>query len=517
MHGLLYISCRVHKGEYMNNKYIGIVVACMVSCCLHIVAQEHPKREFRGVWLPTAWQSRYAEHTVEENKKQLIELLDVLQATGINAVIFQVRPQADAFYPSTLEPWSRHLTGRAGKAPSPEWDPLQFIIEQCHDRNMELHAWINPYRVTLSAQEKLPKEHLYYRKPELFVRYNGKLYFDPGLPAARAHILAVVDDIVARYDVDAIHLDDYFYPYPVQDEKFPDDASYSLYGNGMQRDEWRRYNVNQLISAMHELLLHSSKPWVRLGISPFGIYRNKKSWNEGSDTNGLQCYDDMYADVLLWARNGWIDYLIPQLYWTLQNKNANYDTLVRWWNQSDLGSCHLYIGQDLSRSCNTPDVVPGKNQLERKIELSRYLDCVDGDCLWFGYQLAEEYRSFAAFLSQNYYATPALLPAYTHLDPVLPKEVASLKAKRTPYGYMLEWKPRKTRDEKQRQIAFVVYRFEDGETIDLSSAKAIQTVTRNTAFLLPYKDGSQEYVYVVTAIDRYNNESPRGKRIRVLL
>lgn len=234
------------------------------------------QEEFRGVWLPTAWQSRYAEHTVEENKKQLIELLDVLQATGINAVIFQVRPQADAFYPSTLEPWSRHFTGRAGKAPSPEWDPLQFIIEQCHDRNMELHAWINPYRVTLSAQEKLPKEHLYYRKPELFVRYNGKLYFDPGLPAARAHILAVVDDIVARYDVDAIHLDDYFYPYPVQDEKFPDDASYSLYGNGMQRDEWRRYNVNQLISAMHELLLHSSKPWVRLGISPFGIYRNKK-------------------------------------------------------------------------------------------------------------------------------------------------------------------------------------------------------------------------------------------------
>ena len=501
----------------MNSKCVGFVVACMVSCCLHIAAQEHPKREFRGVWLPTAWQSRYAENCTEENKSQIVELLDVLQATGINAVIFQVRPQADAFYPSQLEPWSRHLTGTAGEAPSPGWDPLQFIIEQCHERNMELHAWINPYRVTLSANETLPDGHIYYREPQLFVRYNGKLYFDPGLPDARAHILAVINDIVTRYDIDAIHLDDYFYPYPVKGENFPDDASYARYGKGMKRDEWRRNNVNQLISAIHELLLHSRKPWVRLGISPFGIYRNKQSWNGGSDTNGLQCYDDMYADVLLWAANGWIDYVVPQLYWTLQNKNANYDILVRWWNRCDLGSCHLYIGQDLSRSYNTPDVVPHKSQIERKIELSRYLDNVKGDCLWFGYQLAEEYRHLALMLSRSYYATPALLPAYTHRDKILPKEVASLKAKHTPYGYMLEWKPRKTRDEKQRQVAFAIYRFAENEEVDLTSAAALQAVTRNTAYLLPYKDGSQKYVYVVTAIDRYHNESPKGKRINVLL
>ncbi len=501
----------------MSNKYIGATIALVVVCCFHICAQEHPKREFRGAWLPTAWQSRYVERTVEENKAQLIELLDVLQATGINAVIFQVRPQADAFYPSTLEPWSRHLTGKAGKAPSPEWDPLQFIIEQCHDRNMELHAWINPYRVTLSADEKLPKNHLYYREPQLFVRYNGKLYFDPGLPEARAHILAVVDDIVTRYDVDAIHLDDYFYPYPVRGEKFPDDESYARYGKGKKRDEWRRQNVNLLIESLHRLLLRSAKPWVRLGISPFGIYRNKTSWSEGSNTNGLQCYDDMYADVLLWATNGWIDYIVPQLYWTFQNENANYDTLVRWWNACDLGRCHLYIGQSLSRSCDTPDIVPYKSQMGRKIELSRYLDNVKGDCLWFGYQLAEEHRDYAALLSRSYYASPALLPAYTHRDSTQPKEVASLKARHTPYGYMLEWKPRKTRDEKQKQIAFAIYRFAEGEPIDLDSANALQAVTRNTAYLLPYKNGSQKYVYVVTAIDRYNNESPKGKKIKVLL
>lgn len=494
-----------------------VALLCMMCGVLYGWSAEHPKREFRGVWLPTAWQTQFVERDCEANRTALRELLDRLSAVGVNVVIFQVRPQADAFYNSSLEPWSRHLTGRAGVAPVPYWDPLAFMIEECHERNMELHAWINPYRVTLSADERLPSDHLYYKEPGLFVRYDGRIYFDPGVPRARQHILDVIRDIADRYDIDGLHMDDYFYPYPVGGKAFDDDASYARYGGKMKRSDWRRANVDALVSSVRDVLAELKKTWISFGVSPFGIYRNRSSWEGGSATSGLQAYDDLYADVLRWASEGWIDYVIPQLYWTVENSKASYDELIRWWSRQNLGDCHLYIGQDLARSFDAPDLAAGSCQLKRKIELSRYLDHVQGNCYWYGYQFQGDYASAGLLLSRDFYGCPSLLPAYDHIDGRRPNEVSSVKVKHTSYGYMLEWKPRKTRDERMRQVAFAVYRFGADETVDLSRGDALVAVTRNTAYLLPYRDGSHRYVYVVTAINRFHNESAEGRRICVSL
>ena len=292
-----------------------ILAATAAAAALSVAVAQAPKHEFRGAWLHTVFQGQYKNQNTEQNKAYLIGQLDSLRKVGVNAVIFQVRPQSDAFYASELEPWSRYLTD-GGNAPRPFWDPLQFMIEQCHERGMELHAWLNPYRVTSNSKQTLPQNHIYHRHPERFIRYDGKLYFDPGQPENREFIGAVVDDIVARYDVDGIHFDDYFYPYPVKGKEFGDDASYRRYGNGMDRGDWRRHNVDLLIEDLHRRIA-AAKPWVRFGISPFGIWRNQSSDSRGSRTSGLQNYDALYADVLLWEEEGWIDYLLPQLYWEL--------------------------------------------------------------------------------------------------------------------------------------------------------------------------------------------------------
>ena len=459
---------------------------------------EHPKREFRGAWIHTVGQSRYMEMNRDAMQDYFDQMLDSLQHIGINAVIFQVRPTADAFYRSELEPWSKYLTGKQGVAPEPLWDPLQYMIEQCHARNMELHAWLNPYRVGTNADEPLAASHIYHKHPEWFVRYGRQLYFDPGLPECRRFIGRVVDDIVSRYDVDAIHMDDYFYPYPIAGSEFPDENSYARYGNGMDRGDWRRENVNALIKELHEII-KSRKPWVRFGISPFGIYRNQK----------------LYADVLLWTRNGWVDYMLPQLYWEIGHQAACVETLIYWWNNHANGR-HLYIGQDVARTMNATDVNPIYTQLNHKMQLSRYLDHVGGNCFWPGYSLLENYKGIADDLKGYYHAVPSLIPAYTFIDSKAPDEVKGLKAKWTPEGYELQWKRKKTDDEMQKQIYFCVYRFAPSEDICLCDASHLVAVTRDTKILLPYKHGTRQYVYVVTAVDRMHNES-KGKIKKVKL
>ena len=447
---------------------------------------EHPKREFRGAWIHTVGQSRYMEMNRDAMQDYFDQMLDSLQHIGINAVIFQVRPTADAFYRSELEPWSKYLTGKQGVAPEPLWDPLQYMIEQCHARNMELHAWLNPYRVGTNADEPLAASHIYHKHPEWFVRYGRQLYFDPGLPECRRFIGRVVDDIVSRYDVDAIHMDDYFYPYPIAGSEFPDENSYARYGNGMDRGDWRRENVNALIKEL-----------------------------DGSATNGLQNYDQLYADVLLWTRNGWVDYMLPQLYWEIGHQAACVETLIYWWNNHANGR-HLYIGQDVARTMNATDVNPIYTQLNHKMQLSRYLDHVGGNCFWPGYSLLENYKGIADDLKGYYHAVPSLIPAYTFIDSKAPDEVKGLKAKWTPEGYELQWKRKKTDDEMQKQIYFCVYRFAPSEDICLCDASHLVAVTRDTKFLLPYKLGTRQYVYVVTAVDRMHNES-KGKIKKVKL
>lgn len=496
---------------YLMKRTIFFITLLIFCFNAYVFPQQAPKREFRGAWIQTVFQPQYQKMDRDRMQCYFIDMLDKLQKTGINAVIFQVRPMADAFYPSDLEPWSRFLTGQQGKAPSPFWDPMKFLIDECHARNMEFHAWLNPYRVASQATEPLAVTHIAHKHPEWLVQYGKQLVFDPGLPGPREFICDVVKDIVKRYDVDAIHMDDYFYPYPVNGMPFPDDASYAKYGKGTDRNTWRRNNVNILIEELNKSIKHI-KPWVRFGISPFGIYRNAKSDPDGSDTNGLQNYDDLYADVLLWTRMGWIDYLLPQLYWEIGHKAACSEKLIYWWNRHANGR-HLYIGQDVKRTLNAPDYSESGTQLERKMQLNRSFENISGICFWPASELIDNYGNIDTYLQDKYFTTPALIPAYTRISDKTPKEVRRLKARWTSQGYVLEWKqPRGRRNKIQYPVYYCIYRFRKDEPVNLSDPSHIQAITRDTGYKLPYLKGNDSWVYIVTSVDRIHNESKKGKK-----
>lgn len=469
-------------------------------------SSRYPKREFRAAWMQTV-HGQYRGLPTEESKQSLIDQLNSLQAAGINAIIFQVRPEADALYPSQLEPWSRFLTGVQGQAPEPYWDPMAFMIEECHKRAMEFHAWINPYRVKTTLKSKLAPGHIYNTHPEWFVTYGDQMFFDPALPESRRHICEVITDILSRYDVDAIHMDDYFYPYPVKGIEFPDDESFARYGGGFtDRGDWRRSNVNVLIKKIHETV-RAVKPWVKFGVSPFGIYRNEKNDPLGSKTNGLQNYDDLYADVLLWAREGWIDYNIPQLYWQIGHPVADYETLVHWWAKN-AENRPLFIGQSVMNTVNNVDLQnPSINQLPRKMALQRSYQTIGGSCQWPAGSVVENAGNYRDALIAEYHKYPALPPVFDFMDNKAPDKVRKLKPVWTDDGYMLFWTAPKYKDEMNRAVQYVVYRFDSKEKTDISDPSHIVAITRDGFYKLPYENGKANYRYVVTALDRLHNES----------
>ncbi|HCC85504.1 MAG TPA: hypothetical protein DEQ06_02710 [Porphyromonadaceae bacterium] len=472
-----------------------------------------PKREFRGAWIQTVGQSRYRQMNSAAMKHYLSEMVRKLDEAGINAVIFQIRPEADAFYKSDLEPWSRFLTGEQGKAPDdPSFDPLSFLVEECHRRGMELHAWLNPYRVKTNLNNPLAENHLYWRNPERFIQYGNQLFFDPGLPENRGFICEVVRDIVSRYDVDAIHMDDYFYPYPIAGTPFPDDKSFQMYAASQgfspsQRGDWRRNNVNLLIQQI-QYTIAGTKPWVRFGISPFGIYRNKRNDPDGSDTNGLQNYDDLYADIRLWVEKGWIDYNLPQLYWETGHRAADYTTLLHWWNAHNYQR-HLYIGQDLKRSID-------KNELHAKIRLSREMAFVHGNCYWYGYQILDNFEGVADVLKTDIHRAKALVPAYTHMHDGRPGAVKKLTEVFTEDMHFLSWEHAGDTTNPEAAQKYVVYRFGHKEKVDTNRSEHILQVTPYNFFVLPYEGGEKKYTYVVTALDAFGNES-KEKKIKIKL
>lgn len=510
----------------INLKFLVLLlIILMVSCRssqqgVRFADVKSPKREFRGAWLSTAWQSRYKTMTPNQMKQYFSESLDKLQAMGINAVIFQVRPQADAFYKSKYEPWSAHLSGQQGVAPANGFDPLACLIEECHKRNIELHAWLNPYRVTTSNNDKLASNHVYYTNPDKFVTYGGKIYFNPGEEFSRNFVCKVVEDILLHYDVDAIHMDDYFYPYPIAGEAFPDRdtflRTYKQRGfNINQQDDWRRDNVSLLVKEIKDVIMNT-KPWVRFGISPFGIYRNKRSTPDasGSNTNGLQNYDDLYADIKLWVEKGWIDYNMPQLYWEIGHKSADYLTLLDWWAKNNFDQ-PLYIGEDVERTMKS--IPPyDTNQLNEKIYKARAYPQVSGFSMWPAYSLLDNYNNVANELSNQYFEYPSLIPAYTHMYDKHPKKVRNLKTEYTPSAHLLKWTSNHRPDDPITAQYYVVYRFEKGEHVDIDNAEKIVAITRDTQYQLPYEGSKNKYVYVVTSVDRFHNESkPEKKKVKI--
>lgn len=492
-----------------------VLLVCSSFC---FAAQNLPKREFRGVWMHTI-NGDYMGKSQNEFKAYLINQLNTLQNAGINAVLFQVRPEADAFYPSKYEPWSRFLTGTQGV--SPGWDPMAFVIEECHKRCMEFHAWVNPYRVQLNINTKLDPSHVYYQHPEWFVVYGNQRFFNPGLPQCRDFINKVMKDIITRYDVDAIHMDDYFYPYPIAGKEFQDEEAFKAYGIPAgfadEKDNWRRNNVNMLIRDLHQMI-RETKPWVKFGVSPFGIYRNKKNASDGigSETNGLQNYDQLYADVLLWIRNGWVDYNIPQVYWEIGNKAADHEILVNWWAAYAYDR-PLFIGQDVERTVKAADLNnPQISQIPRKMYLSRNTQNVAGNCFWSGKALLENPGNYLGALTKVYQAYPALPPVFTFMDDKAPKAVRSLKARWTEDGYILMWREPKAKEEMDKANNYCIYRFENKEKVNLDDASKIIAVTKDCFYKLPYDEGKVKYRYVVTALDRLHNESKvKSKKVKL--
>ena len=475
----------------------------------------YPKREFRAAWIQSV-NGQFRGMPTEKLKQNLIGQLNSLQKAGINAIIFQVRPEADALYASRLEPWSRFLTGVQGKAPEPYWDPMQFMIDECHKRGMEFHAWINPYRTKTTLKSELAPNHVYNIHPEWFVTYGDQLYFDPALPESRRHICMVVSDIVSRYDVDAIHMDDYFYPYPIKGKDFPDDASFARFGGGFSnKGDWRRSNVNVLIKKLHETI-REIKPWVKFGVSPFGIYRNESSDPLGSKTKGLQNYDDLYADVLLWAREGWIDYNIPQIYWHIGHPVADYETLVKWWARNTENR-PLFIGQSVMNTVQNADPKnPSINQLPRKMALQRAYQTIGGSCQWPASAVVENVGKYRDALIAEYHKYPALPPVFDFIDNEAPAKVRKMKPVWTEDGYILFWTATKYKEEMNRAVQYVVYRFNDKEKVNIDDPSHIVAITRDNFYKLPYEDGKTKYRYVVTALDRLHNESKSvGKKIKL--
>ncbi len=483
----------------------------LVSMLMHFQFSfsANAKREFRGAWIQCV-NGQFTGMGTEQMKKDLTYQLDELKKDGVNAIIFQVRPECDALYESKIEPWSRFLTGKQGKAPYPYWDPLAWMIAECHKRGMELHAWINPFRAKTKATNDLAVNHIAMCKPGNVFAYDGLLILNPGLQENRDYICAVVKDIVSRYDVDGIHLDDYFYPYPVPGQVIPDDADFRENNNGFNnKADWRRDNVNLFVKQLYETV-HKEKPWVKLGISPFGIYRNRKSApNIGSMTNGLQNYDDLYADVLMWINNGWLDYCVPQIYWEIGNKAADYQTLIKWWNQY-AGKRPLYIGEDVERTVKYPDLHnPDINQMPAKYKLHDEMRNVCGTVLWYSRAVVDNIGNYQTVLRNSYWKHIALQPLMPFIDDEAPKKAKGLKAVDIDNEKILFWKKPKGKGWKDEAVRYVVYSFDEDENLDISDPSKILDVTDNTFLKLPkmIQGDKRKRIYIVTALDRMGNES----------
>lgn len=463
-----------------------------------------PKREFRGAWIQCV-NGQFQNIGTTKMQQTLAYQLDELQKDGANAIIFQVRPECDALYESSLEPWSHFLTGEQGKAPSPYWDPLQWMIDECHKRGMELHAWINPYRAKTKTAHTLAANHVCVQYPERAFEYDGLMVLNPAMQENRDYICTIVEDILTRYDVDGLHIDDYFYPYPVAGVPIPDDAQYEAARDEWpDRGDWRRHQVDLLIEQLYTTI-HRVKPWVKFGVSPFGIYRN-----EGK-IKGLQNYDDLYADMLLWIDRGWVDYTVPQLYWQIGHPTADYAELIRWW--SDHASARpLYIGEDVERSVKYSDLQNAqRNQLPAKMQL--HSDClgVKGTVLWYAKVAVDNIGNYGTSLRNTYWRTPALQPLMPHLDNKAPNKVRKLKVIDVGQQQVLCWTAPKGSRWDDVAMKYVIYCFKKGEDLDTDDPSHIVAITTDTHYELPQLEPGK-YVWLVTALDRLQNESKGVKK-----
>jgi uncharacterized lipoprotein YddW (UPF0748 family) len=485
-------------------------------------AQDAPKHEMRGVWISTHlsldWPNR--TQTPAQQRAALIAILDHNKATGMNAAFFQVRSQADAMYPSDLEPWSYYLTNSQGSAPAPFWDPLAFAIEETHKRGMEFHAWINPYRAvantaTESNTAQYASTHVSRTHPEWLLTVGTVKIMDPGRPEVREHVARVIRDIVQRYDVDGIHFDDYFYPTGT----IPDDASYSLDPRGFPattagRGDWRRDNINLLIERVGADI-RSMKPWVKFGVSPSGIYRSSTDPAVGSPTSSgaNQHYVHNFADTRKWLREGWVDYLAPQVYWYIGQAGSDYKLLVPWWSGNAFGR-HVYVGLADYKMGTAGWTSP--SQVADQIALNRANAGVYGQIHFRHAFLQADPLGYRTGLMRTTYRPPAIVPAMPWKGGGAPLAPSDLAAGAGPdNAVVLSWAPAgEASDEFEKVRRYAIYRSGTRE-MDLENPANLLGLT-DSAGVHAWADttaGANYYYYTVTALNRLSGESPRAATV----
>lgn len=401
----------------MTLRSLGFVLA-LIGCSLAIAEDiPLPKRETRAVWVATVgnidWPSRKNLST-DKQKAEAEAILDRAVRLNMNMVILQVRPACDAIYPSKFAPWSPYLCGSMGQCPEPQYDPLQFWIEEAHRRGLELHAWFNPYRALTSTSVQASDDHVSLARPELVKPYGEQMWLDPGMPEVQQMLLNSIIEVVDNYDVDGIHFDDYFYPYPISGQAFADAKSYDDYlttGGGMSLGDWRRSNVDGMVSDVYTAI-KERKPWVKFGISPFGIWRP----NHPSGITGLDAYNELDADSRKWLQEGWVDYMSPQLYWSTTSTKQNYGSLLKWWSQQNVLGRHIWPGNYTSKlNQGWP-----AQEILNQIGATRANAGSTGNIHFSAKALMANYKGIATALRNGPYGSSVLVPPSPWLDDTAP-------------------------------------------------------------------------------------------------
>lgn len=490
-------------------KFLSFIL--VLSLALPLFAEETPtpKYEFRGVWVATVnnidWPSKPGL-SIKDQQREAIAILDRMAKNNMNAVFFQARPCSDAFYQSPYEPWSRYLSGKPGEDPG--YDPMQFWIEESHKRGFEFHAWLNPFRVAQSATEQISRNSVAFRHPEWIVKYDNKLFLNPALPETRAYIAEIVRDIVSRYNVDAIHIDDYFYPYPAKEE-FPDEEQFRQNPRGFaanQKASWRRQQVDDAITLISKTI-KETKPQVKFGVSPFGVWRNSNVDPMGSQTRaGVTNYDDLYADVLKWMQNGWIDYLTPQIYWEVGHPTADYKTLIDWWSKYSFGRS-IYIGHALYKIDKNSTSVGWKdpNQIPYQIHLTRTTPVIQGSAFYSAKHFNNDLLGLEKVLQKQLYNYQALVPPMPWIDNEAPSKVENYNITKK----KIRWDAPKYKNRSDEPLRYVIYYSEENEKLDRNDARHIYLITTETELKVRENPPGKKtnYKVQISVLDRFNNES----------
>lgn len=475
--------------EKIPSNYIGIPPELIATPTTANVSHQ---REFRGAWVTTAWNNDWPSLSgpfTERQKSELINLVNLLRVLRFNAMILQVRTEGDALYASELEPWSAWLTSTQGQAPEPYYDPLEFAIAECHKGSIEFHAWFNPYRAKTSIKSgPNASPHIAVTNPELVYQWGNQLWMDPGSKIVQDRVYNVIMDVVRRYDIDAVHLDDYFYPYPIQGQTFPDDQTYAAYratGGQLSLGDWRRENVNKMVFRLYEGI-KAIKPHVKFGISPFGIYRP----GQPPGINGLDAYNVLYADAKKWLEEGWVDYIAPQLYWRIDQAAQSYPVLLKWWTENNPRRRHIYVGNNISQL----DGKTWKNEeIQQQVAITRNLasEMSLGNMFYSISSINKNREGIAESFYTSLYADPAIPPTMSWKNGTAPPPPTGLKVNNS----KVSWDP----GDPQKIRSWTLYR-EIGNSWKLHQILPVETTFAVTNF----QEGGK---YALAAVDRLGNES----------